>query len=864
MKNKKAPEEYSKRFSPNYEIGLSDDEVNYQKEHGQVNVSVDYNSKSYLRIIWDNVFTFFNILELSIFILFVLSGYWLSSFFFVVPFLNTIMGTAQECKAKRTISKLKLITMPKIKLVRNSIQSLYDPKEIVRDDILHLYTGDQIPVDCYLVNGNIETNEALLTGESLPIKKNKNDFLYGGSFVVSGECYAIADKVGNNTYIASIEGKAKGFKKPKSKLITSIMNIIKKLAIIIIPLSILTFWNAWVNGSIGKYGWIIPANFGGPIEIAGSSAIGMIPSGMILLSSLAMAVAVIKLGNRNTLVSDLYSVESLARVNTLCFDKTGTITDGTMTVEDTYFFSDIHIDRFQEVIGSYLDSCGDTNQTAEALINKFGRSGYYQPKKILNFSSSRKYSAVEFENGDIYALGAPEFLKLDKGILNTAKLYTVHGLRVLAFVKVKGTLDLDDGISGEKQTICLFCLRDNIRPEAKDTINWFYNNHVDIKIISGDNIQTVAYIAKEAGVRNYKAAVSLDTIDEKDLENVVMNNSIFGRVTPEQKAQIVDILHAHGRQVAITGDGINDVLAMKKSDCAIAMQNGASATKSVANVVLLDSNFSSMPATVMEGRRVVNNIQRSSTLFLMKTFFTMFLTIFCLFVRINFPKVNIWIISTFVTGIGSTFLSLEPSSSEIKGSFTKNILVKAIPAGFFIFLPALFLIIYAFVYCSMNPVSSNIVTDVNNYFSIAVNIAPISLCISIAGFIIFFNTCRPFTKYRRAVFLTLTIISVLLLLSYPTPILENGSDFQSYIMNTYFEGNIIGNFDSEHILNFINSEFLNLSNWLNLYKEFSIQQWYIIIIFTALSYVFYYFSVKGITKFLSKPRIDKFLFENSD
>lgn len=813
-------ESKSLRVKPNIKTGLSSREVEQKISNGQSNRIKVKDDNSYFKIIFRNTFTFFNILLVSIAALFVcfigVTAIGNLSFL-IIMIVNILIGTIQECKSKHTVSKLKLMTSPKVTVVRNSeeIQILND--DIVLDDIVKLSTGDQIPADCTVIDGYIEVNESMLTGESNSIKKNVNSFLYGGSFVSAGSCYAVVDRVGDNTYIASIEKKAKKFEKPKSKLINAITGIIKKLTIVIIPLGLLTFWHSFISSDQIKDG----------ILAGGTTIVGMIPAGMVLLSSVAMAAGVLKLARKKTLVRELYSVESLARIDTLCLDKTGTLTDGSMTVEDVIIYdTTINLDKIMPI---YLGAFESNNQTSDALIKRYGTTSNTSILNKIPFSSKRKFSAIELENGETYALGAPEFLTDDENILKLAEEKTKNGLRVVILMKLIGKIH-EDEIPKRRKIIALFAIRDNIRPEVKSTMKWFAENDVEIRVISGDNINTVSYIAHKCGITNWDKAVSLDTVDERDIEQTILNNYIFGRVTPEQKALIVDVLHAHGRTVAITGDGVNDVLAMKKSDCSVALANGSPATKSIANVILLDSNFSNMPATVCEGRRVVNNIQRSSTLFLMKTFFVMFISLFCLLLELNMPIETsvMGIINTFITGISSFILSLEPSNAKINGSFTKNVLGKAIPAGFFMFMPILCVYIYAFVKCGINIDAVNAL--------IQNKIPVIALLITISGFVIFYKVCKPFNSFRRILYIIILAICVFLVLSFPQFFLRNSTEFW---------GEMLAKYDYLGTLNAYVAVFKDCIKSIfsfELYKSFEAFDWIIICCFSVFSFIIYYIS----------------------
>jgi len=835
MKKKKIKQE-AIRFSPEIDVGLTAEQVEHRNFNNEKNIINDTTGKSYFKIIIDNVFTFFNILMISIaalFIIFLQLNAITNLSFLLVVFANILIGTIQECKSKKTIEKLKLLNTAKYTTIRYRQKVDVYPQDILLDDIITLKLGEQIPVDCEIRDGLVEVNESLLTGESRAIKKHTGDKLFAGSYIISGNCVAQAIKVGSDTYIHSIESKAKDFKKPKSKLMVSIQGIIKKLTSIVVPVGLLTFWNILIT----EYSTTNFSNaFNEAITKGGTSIIGMIPSGMILLASVAMATGVVKLANKKTLVQDLYSVESLARIDTLCLDKTGTLTDGTMTVDDTIEFDmkDIH-----SIMSSYMSAFEAKNQTSAALIKKYGNTAVYTVDHKIEFSSDRKYSAVEFKQEGAYALGAPEYLISDPDILSKCANYAKNGIRVVALIKLVGSLKEDSDELPKRRTIAaLFMIRDNIRPEVKDTMKWFAENNVDIRVISGDNIDTVSYISKKCGIKYADEVYDMSTITgSDDFEKIVMSHHIYGRVSPEQKSKIVEVLKDNGKTVAVTGDGVNDILAMKKADCAVGLVNGSPATKNIANIVLMDSNFSCMIDAVMEGRRVVNNIQRSSTLFLMKDFFFLFLSLFCILIGINFPVETsvITLVNTFITGFGSVLLSIEPNSSRITGNFEKNVLGKSIPAGFFMFLPVMFIIIFSFFNAGISP------SCVNDYIS-ANMIPTISLCVTSAGFIVFYHVCKPFTNYRRILYIFIICLVALMLIAIPDCFLMNGTVFVKSILDISKDAN--GDLNIALAIQNLIDKFFNFS----FYKSFDIKNWIIIGSFIGSGFLIY----KLIDKYISK------------
>ena len=870
-----------KRFSPLPEEGLNDESIAYMKSVGKVNIAKNPTNKSYTQIILGNVFTFFNIL------MFVIAGLLLlivgpdvttNLMFLGIIICNLLIGTIQECKSKHIIEKLKLLNDSKIVVKRNGKDVSVLPTEIVLDDVVILSPGDQIPADCEILEEEIlEVNESLLTGESVPVKKSKGDMVYAGSFVVSGSLAVRVDKVGNDTYLQSIENKAKVSKQPKSRLMVAINKIIRNMTLIAIPLAIIVFANELlhaINNNSDNLP-IIPNAWGQPSIISnatfysGVTIAYMIPYGMALLASVAMVTGVARLAQEKTLVQNLYSVESLSRVNTLCLDKTGTLTDGTMMVED-YKILDAKLsdEQLHALVSSYLSAFKSSNQTSTALLNRFGKiqekitdyaaydaanaldEAFPIEKELkvidrVNFSSARKYSAVKFDKYGWYALGAPEYLTKEQNILDAVNEYATKGLRVVLLCKINQDFEGEDHIPEHKVPVAMFIIRDNIRPEVKDTMLWFRENDVDIKVISGDNIGTVSYIAEQSGIANWDKVVDMSKVTEDDdLEELVMNNAIFGRVNPDQKAEIIAILKKHDRIVGVTGDGLNDLLAFKQADCSIALANGAAATKNVANLVLLDSNFANMKEAVFQGRRVVNNIQRSSSLFVMKDYLWLFVTILPMLLGLPHmiqPTV-MSLVNIFITGIASLFVALEPDKTRVTGNFYKNVTKRALLAGFYMFMPIALITIYVIIaQVVKNPSSFNLdelATTFENGEITNIGWIPImAICVAISGFIIFFFNCRPFTKFRKILF-GVTLFTVLLAL-YLTPefFIISGKEMLKAA------GGPVG------IFPYIFSH-MGRNATLGLFRTMTLEQIIFVVVYILASYPLYLLNEKFVGKFL--------------
>lgn len=816
------------RYNPNINSGLDDNQIKDRIENKLVNKVKNSSEKSYLKIIFDNVFTFFNIIMIALAILLVsvIGPKIITNLtFLLILFFNTLIGIYQECKCKHALHKLKLLHTSKLDVVRNGKVEQVMPDEILLDDIVILKPGDQVPADCIIESdGTYDVNESLMTGESCSIKKKKGDLLLAGSYIVTGKIYCRADKIAEDTYLHSIESKAKGFKKPKSMLITALRRIIRILVLTSIPVGFVVGWTELIkNGTEAAIQW-------GSLSIVYS-----VPAGMILLASVAMMVAVMKLANKKTLTQDLYSVEALSRIDTLCLDKTGTLTDGTMTVEKViYFNKDLENNK---IISSYLSAFDTENQTSKALINKFGNERHLNIKNTLAFASERKFSAVEFEKDGTYILGAPEYLTTDEKLLKQVEQYTENGLRVVMLIKTNKDINKLDKIKlSDKQVMAMFVLRDNIRKGVADTIKWFNENDVDIRVISGDNVKTVAYIANQCGIKNSDSYIDLSTIDQtnkEEFKHEILTHHIYGRVTPDQKAEIVDILRAEGHIVGMTGDGVNDVISLKKADCSIALGSGAPATKNISNFILLDDNFNNMKDAVLQGRGVINNVQRSSSLFVMKDVLWLIMMILPIIFGIShiFEATVITLVNLLITGLGSLCLTLEPSTERIKGNFFKTVLNKALVSGIYMSLPILFIHIYAFIARGIDVVAVQ---------SLLSSMVPVmAICITIAGFIIFWNMCRPFTKYRKVVFSLILIAAILLLLLVPNFFLLNGTEYFAELLSYGSIGAAI------------EAIFKNMFSF-EIYKIFTWQQWVIIGTFLAFSSLLYIATNKVINYFTEK------------
>lgn len=749
MKKKPVTPIELERYTPTIENGLTDEQVQNRILNGATNSTRQKYSKSYASIFASNFFTFFNLLGLIVTVALIIIQAPLSRFFFVLIYLANIgIGIIQEIRAKLSIDKLSLISSKKIKVIRNGETVEILSTDIVLDDVIFLELGSQIPTDCKVLKGDIDVNESLLTGESVPVKKGEGDTLLSGSFIASGKCFVQAIKVGKDNYVEQLSAKAKKYKKPHSELMSALQWIIKTVGIIIVPIAIAFILKAIFHSS---------ANWTEAIDGTATVVIGLIPSGMFLLTSVALAVGVIKLAKHKTLVQDLYSLEMLARVDTICFDKTGTITDGEMTVNSVIpleHYSEIEIRR---IASAMLGAINDNNQTAVAMQHYFGLTNNAVATKILPFNSIRKLSAVTFDNDATYAFGAPEFVLSREEYQKleiTLNLHAGEGLRVLVLAKSNSIIE-NDTAPKDFTAIAIILITDNVRPDAIETIEWFKKNGVAIKVISGDNPITVAKVSMRVGVENANKYVSLEGLSDEKVMEIANDYTVFGRVSPEQKALLIKAMRNDGHVVAMTGDGVNDILALKEADCAVSVASGSDAARNISHIVLTDNNFNSMPKVVYEGRRVINNIQSSASLYLMKTLFTMLLAIItlCLPYMHTYPfrLSHMLLLEIFVIGFASFFLSLQPNDNRVEGKFISQVISKSLPS-------ALLMVISVVI---VEILKQTVLINMSGYTEeICATMSAIILTFS--GMVSLFFICLPLNKYRAALFFPLLVVMLLI------------------------------------------------------------------------------------------------------
>lgn len=672
---KKQEEIVVERYNPDAHTGLNSDEVEQRRLAGLSNVSDKGSTKTIGGIIFSNVFTFFNLL------IFAITGWLLSIQQFsqiaavFIVMINTIIGIIQEINAKKMIDKLSLLSAPTALVIRDGYEQEISITDVVIDEIIKLTSGKQIIVDAVVREGVLEVNESLLTGESDPIAKKAGDTLYSGSFVISGTCYAQATAIGNDIYIERLTSQARKYKKPKSDIFNALKIIIRTIGVFIIPIGAALFFSMYYTNGF-EYERAVVGTAG--------AMIGMIPSGLFLLTSMALAVGVVRLGRNNTLVQELYCIEMLARVDTLCLDKTGTITDGTMTVKSVMEYQSIAGLPLKSLVAAILNAQQDQNLTSQALLERFGNAKRLRHKETIAFSSARKYSAVEFDKYGTFAIGAPEFiLKENYEIISKdVERQAQDGYRVLLIAHSKDIIK-QYALPTNMEPVALIMIEDTIRPDAAETIAYFKNNDVDVKVISGDNALTVSRISQRAGISNADQYISLEGMSDKEVVRIANKYSVFGRVSPHQKKLLVESMKNNGRIVAMTGDGVNDILALKEADTSIAMASGSEAARNVSHLVLMDSNFSSMPKVVSEGRRVINNIQRVAKLYLTKTVFTLLLAITTLIRGGLYPiePVQLMIMEMLVIAVPSFILALEFNNSRVSGKFLTKVIKDSLPGA---------------------------------------------------------------------------------------------------------------------------------------------------------------------------------------
>lgn len=738
MEKENLEEKKIERYHPSIEEGLNDEQIKRRREEGLVNYDTSVPTKSIKKIFKDNLLTIFNLLNLGLAIAIISVQSYKNLLFLGIVICNTVISIVQEIHSKRMVDKLSIISAMEVDVIRNKKIEKVKINDIVLDDIIILNTGNQIVTDSVILEGEIEVNESFITGEPDNIYKKKGDIVLSGSYIISGKCKAKVEHIGNENYTSAISSGAKRIKKVNSEIMKALNTIIRIATTIIIPLCILLFMNQLR----------IPDN---TIELAVvntvAAVIGMIPEGLVLLVSTVLAVSVIRLSKKRVLVQQLYCIETLARVDTLCLDKTGTITEKQMKVDGI-----IPIEASKEEIELALCAIGnfseDDNGTIEAIRWEYkNKLEGYEVENSIAFNSQKKWSGISFKNKGSYIIGSPEFiLKEDINKYQDILEKYVADNRVILLAHSNHNFNRKE-LPDEIEVMGLVLINNKIREDAPQTIAYFKEQGVDIRIISGDNPVTVSKIAQKVGIDNYEKYIdATKLVTQEDIKEAVKKYYIFGRVTPTQKKEIVKALKEEGHTVAMTGDGVNDVLALQESDCSIVVASGSDAARNVAQLVLLDSNFSAMPQIVAEGRRTINNLERSATLFLSKTIYATILAILFLFITTPYPfiPVQLTLISVVTIGIPSFVLALEPNKERVKGKFLNNVIKRALPSSLMVILNIVVLI-----------VCQHIMKLPIEVFS--------TLCViltSVVGLILLKRLCTPFTVIRSVLFIGMVALFI--------------------------------------------------------------------------------------------------------
>ena len=733
----------------NPETGLSSAQAQDRMDAGWGNLPIDPPGKTVGQIIKSNIFTYFNMLFFVLAAFVLVFGTWQNAMFLGVVFANIAIGIVQELRSKRTLDKLTLLTAPHGFVIRDGRQRKIPTSEMVRDDIVVFSAGSQIYADAVVVSGECSANEALITGEADEIKKTPGSELLSGSFVVSGECRARLTQVGADSYANRLTLEAKEAKPPQqSEMMRSLTRLVQVIGIAIIPLGVLM--------AVKEIVWLGRSVSDGVVATV-ASLIGMIPEGLYLLTSMALAAGVVRLAQKKTLVHDMGCIETLARVDVLCVDKTGTVTENKMTVEDVV---PLCPDRFEEgdirlIMADYVGAMRADNDTMAALRRYFTGEVKQPAVKAVPFTSAKKFGGVSFHEDETYLLGAPDVLLGERYGKYAAQIdaYSAKGCRVLLLALYDGQPD-DEVLDADMLPISLILLSNKIRAEAPDTFKYFAEQGVAIKVISGDNAMAVSEVAKRAGIKGAESYVDARTLEtDEDIAAAVEKYTVFGRVTPDQKRRFVRALKAAGHTVAMTGDGVNDVLALKEADCSIAMASGSDAASQVSHIVLLESNFAAMPSVVAEGRRVINNIERSAALFLVKNIFSFSLAVISLIFTLPYPvtSAQMSLVSALTIGAPGFVLAMEPNTARIKGKFLPNVIYRALPGG----LTDLILVLGVILFCMVFKVGENMMSTV------------CAIILNIVGLMVVHYTCKPYNLLRKAMMIGLTVAFVFCVLLLP-------------------------------------------------------------------------------------------------
>lgn len=758
------------RYDPDPVQGLTNEQAQKRVEDGLVNVVSDDTSLTTRKIICSNIFTYFNLIFFILAAVLLYEGSYNNLTFLGVVTVNTVIGIIQELKSKRTLDKLKLLAEPEVTVIRDGKEEELPSNQLVLDDIVVFSSGSQICADAIVCSGEVTVNESLVTGESDEIKKTAGDALLSGSFVVSGKVVARLDKIGNDSFAAQLARDAKKIKKKQQPgMMKSLTRLIQVIGIIIIPFAVLMFWNQYnVLGLAEKVS----------VENTAAAIIGMIPEGLYLLTSVALVASTIRLAKNETLVHDMKCIETLARVDVLCVDKTGTITEPQMNVEEVIPLEEGTLEEQKKKIGRFVQSMNADNETMKALKAFWGNQlPDRKAVRIKGFSSATKYSAADFGTDGAYILGAPEMILSERNekLMEMISLHSAQGQRVLLFASYEFDKDSENDIFNEGtlgQTVtplAIVVLSNAIRPRAKETFEYFDKQCVAIKVISGDNPMTAAMAAQKAGISGSEKFIDVSTIQkQEDLIKAATEYTVFGRVTPEQKRILIRALKKSGHTVAMTGDGVNDVLALKDADCSIAMASGSEAAANVSDLVLLNSDFSGMPHVVAEGRRVINNIERSASLFLVKNIFSFTLSLISLISVSLYPlkPAQISLISALMIGIPSFFLALEPNHEIVHGRFLRNVLFRALPAA----LTAVILVEWSLLFTEAFQIQTELASTIS--FSLY----------AFAAYLMLYRVCKPMNVWHGILFGLMGVLFMLAVLIIPGWFQISALDYHSALI----------------------------------------------------------------------------------
>lgn len=723
------------------ENGLSNSEVKQRIKEGKVNYDTTTPSKSIKQILVENTCTLFNFINIVLGIAIIVVGSYKNLLFLGVVICNTLISTVQEIRAKKIVDKLSVISSSKAKVIRDGKETEIHIDNIVLDDLIIYELGNQIVADSKIVSGECEVNESFITGEAKTIFKKEGDTLLSGSFIVSGNVKAKVIHVGLDNYTSVISHDAKQMKKEvNSEIMRSLNKIVKYVSIALVPIGLLLLLRQFsIDGNTTQ----------NAVTSVVAALIAMIPEGLILLVSTVLAISVLRLSKYNVLVQDLYSLETLARVDTLCLDKTGTITEGKMEVVDVLPINGHVVNEVDNALEIISTNLNDKNPTFKAINEKYGNTSNVKAIKTIPFSSDRKYSGVTLKN-ESYVMGAPEFILGDK-INDYSKQIDELSIENRVLVLIKTSTIKKNVLPQNVEPLAFILIRDKLRKEAVKTLRYFMDNDVDVKVISGDSVSTVRNVAKAVGIKVNGVFDAREINEETDLNLVVEENTIFGRVKPDQKRMLISSLKHNGHVVAMTGDGVNDVLALKESDCGVAMNDGADAARNVAEIVLLDSNFDSMPKIVGEGRRTINNVERSATLFLSKTIYASLLALLFLFINYTYPfiPIQMTLINSLTIGIPAFVLALEPNRSRVNGKFFINVISKAIPSGITTVVNILILVFVASILNIPNEQTSTIAVIITAYTAI----------------LLIYRISKPLNLLRKSLLILITLILLLMILT---------------------------------------------------------------------------------------------------